>query len=311
MPLRRALVALVTLALISCLDDGVARRDGGSPRVDAAPPLRCREPWLAGFGFRRTYEVESTEADHISDYSIPLSLPTRALVAGGKLRSDGADLRVTDADGTTLPHWIEGVLPGDATRIWAKTDVTRGVNRLHVYYGSPDASGASSLSFAFLDGIVTNGNLDQGTAPWIAVRPEGGATATLEVHPGSLYVRLVRDGTGVEPAGGFCEAVTFPPGRRYQVLVDLEVLERDAAGVGIWVGGFGGARVASLSDGIGPRRGVATRAIDPGSTLLCVGGWLQPGRAVAARFSNVRVRTFAETEPVASSARAEVPRCEP
>lgn len=294
-------------SLLGGLDEGTAA-DSGAPlllppsEAEAAPVPGACGPWLVGFGFRVPFVIHSNEAVDLAGYSIELSFDTRDLVAGHKMRADGADLRVTAGDGTTVvPHWVQSGIGGEATRFWTKVDLPAGRDtRFFVYYGNDSARDVSSFRDTFVDGI-DNGRFDEGTAPWFSTSVgDAGAAATFEMGQRRAAVHFAV-GRGVSFAAGWCQAVTFPPGRRYRLTMDATVLDASWSVAAAWTGGVGGKVIWSTDNGR-PGADIDTGAIDAGSTLLCLGGATSTdsyGHSVNVEFANLRARVYAETLPVA------------
>lgn len=314
--------ALVTLAgcapLLGGLDDG-APRDGGAvdaspaaPRADVTAGDAACSAWLDGFRYRVRFDVDSAAAAR--EHSLAVSLNTRRLVAANKLRSDGADLRVTGPDGTSVvPHWIESGLGGEATIVWTKVDLAPGANGLYLYYGNLTATDTASLDETFVPNIIANAQFQSGSAPWAVEGQTNGVTPNLAIEPGRA--RVAFDGGLTEPwAVGLCQTVTFPPGDRYRLVFDNDRHDLPNARFIVWVRGVGGTRVWTSAEPVGPERGLRSDAIEPGTTRLCVGGASVPtpiviGHAVNGSFSNLRVARYAEVEPVAGMAGREETGC--
>ncbi len=107
-------------------------------------------PWLAGnFQYRvpLTIDLPTSVAD--VQYFFPLD--TATLITAGKLRADGADIRITQDDGVTpRPFWIEPPLNEARTRIWFTVPaLAAGVHRFYLYYGDSAATSASSGTDTF------------------------------------------------------------------------------------------------------------------------------------------------------------------
>jgi hypothetical protein len=90
----------------------------------------------------------------LTDYQVSMQMsggnfPTNA-------RSDGADIRFTDANGTELGYWIENWdYSGRNAKIWVKVPriPANGESKIVMYYGNPAATGASNgeATFEFFD----------------------------------------------------------------------------------------------------------------------------------------------------------------
>ncbi|HNT30360.1 MAG TPA: DUF2341 domain-containing protein, partial [bacterium] len=89
--------------------------------------------------------VDITSSSDLSDYTIKIILDTSTLISEGKLRTDCADIRVMDANGALLPHWIEtagtNTCNTSVTWLWTKMSlIPSSGTSVHVYYGNPGAA---------------------------------------------------------------------------------------------------------------------------------------------------------------------------
>jgi hypothetical protein len=300
--------------LLGGLEEGRAASydagDAGLP--EGAPDVKPAAPWLEGFAYRVAFEIDSKEASPLVGFTTRLGLATRGLVAAKKMRADGADLRVTQGDATTVaPHWIQSGLGGDATTLWAKLDLAPGPNTVFVYYGSDAAISTSDVRKTFIDGVIANPSFDNGTAPWSAVPSTSGGASTLTLHDGRASVMLTRDPSPVDASVAWCQVVELPPGRVFRLVFDATTLRINVGQISVWSGQPGGTIVWSHPMGVGRQIGVDSDRIEPGSTQVCFGASVRAytmPQAVAAEFQNVRVRLFAEHDPVAGPAGREEQR---
>lgn len=297
------------------LDEGATRAgetpvpgDGAGTDTGSSSAVVPRTDWLPGYGYRVAYEVNSNEPEPLLGYSLRLALDTRDVIRARRMRANGADLRVTRADGlTVVPHWIASALDAEATTLWAKVDLVPGRNVVFVYYGNDAAEQAASLRDTFLDGIIANPTFD-GTTPWVAAPPTNGGAASLQIHEQRASAALSRD-TGTVPSSlGWCQSVTFPPGRRYRIVFDVTAVQADRAEVAVWTGGAARTPVWLGASGSGLWRGIDTAVIEPGSTQLCLGGTALANarpQSLSVYFQNLRVRLYAASDPLAGPAGAE------
>ena len=92
-----------------------------------------------------------------TDFQVGITLNTSTLISAGKMQSDCDDIRITDANGKLLPHWIEENNPGcnqTTTKIWTKIpSISTTGNTLYVYYGNPSVSNIEKGGdvFSFFD----------------------------------------------------------------------------------------------------------------------------------------------------------------
>lgn len=94
-----------------------------------------------------------------TDYQVAVTVDTASLVTAGKVRSDGADIRLTNSVGTQLPYWIESGMNTNSTKIWVKVDSIPDGNlaspdnqtTIYLNYGDPDLTvGASDIKSTML-----------------------------------------------------------------------------------------------------------------------------------------------------------------
>jgi hypothetical protein len=125
--------------------------------------------WLTGWSYRRPVTITNTQANDLTDYQVLVTVDTASLIAAGKMKDDGGDIRFTDSDGTTLlPYWVEGPINASNTKIWVKVPQipANGTKTIYLYYGNPTAQSESNLSATMLrviNGVVLALPLDEGT----------------------------------------------------------------------------------------------------------------------------------------------------
>ncbi len=171
---------------------------------------RYIEGQLTGWSFRRPIMVTNNTATAVSDIQVKVVFDTLNLIAAGKLRSDCADIRFTDSDGTThLSYWLESGCNTTATVVWVKIPYL-GANEskiIYLYYGNPSATSASNgyTTFDFFDDFDGT-SLD--TTRWIAHQSNGSIT----LQNGTLRLYCATGGScdwwgGGTQAGVFVESV--------------------------------------------------------------------------------------------------------
>ncbi|MGH1433068.1 MAG: DUF2341 domain-containing protein [Lewinella sp.] len=157
----------------------------------------------AGWAYYQTVSIDNSLGGNLTDYQVAIELNTAALVADGKMRTDGADLRVYTTDCTLLPFWGDSLGLNTATKVWVKIpSIAAGASmEVQVYYGKADATSAADgdNTFIFFDDF-SSGTVDP--AKWETV----GEFATLEVINGSLNY----SSTGNSQASRFKFARTVP-----------------------------------------------------------------------------------------------------
>ncbi len=146
---------------------------------EASAPFRVdlmRAP-LPGWQHRRSVAVAHGGAPLLG-YAVALDLDTASLVAAGKMRPDGADIRFTDGDeATPLPHWVESGMNTTRTRVWVNvTTIPAGSKTIYLYYGNPRAApaGSGSAVFDLFDDFAGAGG------PWVEKHFDGSGSAVIE-----------------------------------------------------------------------------------------------------------------------------------
>lgn len=146
--------------------------------------------------FQPVTAANPTGADQYN-YQIRLIVNTQSLISGGKLESDGRDLRFGDDCGVqNYAYWIEDYLNTDTTVIWVRLDsiLSGATLNFSMFYGDSTASPVSSFSATFPNAIITNGS-NAVITPGVDVRwIEVGTGDTLFMAPGvvnDLHARYV------------------------------------------------------------------------------------------------------------------------
>lgn len=100
----------------------------------------------------RAIAIRNSTANPLSDYQVPMIIDTQTPIAGGRMRSDGGDIRVVDANNTPVDYWVESGLNTTATRIWVKVPaiVANGTANLTLSYGNPALASLSDPKKVFI-----------------------------------------------------------------------------------------------------------------------------------------------------------------
>jgi hypothetical protein len=109
--------------------------------------------WLTGWSYRRPVTITNTQANDLTDYQVLVTVDTASLIAAGKMKDDGSDIRFTDSDGVTLlPYWVEGPINASNTKVWVKVPQipANGTKTIYLYYGNPNAQSESSIVNTFI-----------------------------------------------------------------------------------------------------------------------------------------------------------------
>lgn len=108
-------------------------------------------------------------SEDLTDYTVLVYVNTAELIASGKMKADGSDIRFILDDNTMLNYWIDpGIqneygMNDDSTHIWVKIPQISGNSSItiNMLYGNQTASAQSNISTAFIFGDDFNdGTLD-------------------------------------------------------------------------------------------------------------------------------------------------------
>lgn len=127
--------------------------------------------WNESWNYRRSILISNPSNTNLSDFQVSVSIGTSAIIAQGRMKSDCSDIRITDASGNLLPHWIEENNPGcnsasGNTKIWVKANtISASGSTIYVYYGNASATSVENGNnvFDFFDDF-SNGSID--TSKW-------------------------------------------------------------------------------------------------------------------------------------------------
>jgi hypothetical protein len=295
-------------ALLGGLDEANTR----SGTDASAPASRCGA-WLEGFRYRVPLEARGVEA--VEKYQVKVMVDTARLVASGKMRKDGADLRITSGDGTSVvPYWIEGGIGTEATVVWTRLDLAVKATPLFLYYGQADATDRSSLSETFEQGVIDSPAFDRPEA-WPAMHigrdpftPSRTNEWSAVFGPGTATVRIVRPGAPNGAGAGICQTALFPAGSKHRLVLDTDVTLADHGGASMWLDAMNADPWKNTYGVLGVMAGVESPVIDPGVRTLCLGVRIEGGpngQAAEATYSKLRVRRWVPNEPQVAPAGAE------
>lgn len=289
------------------LEEGTERASDPTPATDAAvSPAPVCPGALAGFPYRRAITIDRADAA-VSDYTVPIVLPTEALLAQGKLRPSGADYRFTDEQGRSLPFWLEGGADGGARRALVRVDLRTQV-RAWVHYGNTNATSESQLLDAFMPGIIDDPTFARRDG-WVVQfngDPADGEPASWSTSYEDEGIRLKvsrRSGNnGTGPVA--CQTVTFPQGSRYRLVFDVAFVREGNSTVTVSVSGLGRGSVwgHSVVEGLPSLRasGEETIPFAAGTRVVCLGATVATAGGADAHFSRVRVRRILDEEATAT-----------
>lgn len=170
--------------------------------------------------YQRPITITGSTSGPLTDYSIPVTVDTAALVAAGKMKATGDDIRFTNSSGTQLPYWIQAGMNTAATTIWVKVDsipdgtlaAPNNQTTIYLHYGDFALSAASNPKTALLyyddfsaaDPGWTNANITGGVLQ-VGGNVNNGATHALAgAAPGAIYAEYdyaFGPGNGTTQAG--------------------------------------------------------------------------------------------------------------
>jgi len=151
--------------------------------------------WLTGWSHRNKITIPNNTTTDLTDFQVAIELDD-TWDGWGLVKSDGSDIRVTDAGGSTLlPHWIEEFDATNKTaRIWVRVPSipANGSVDVYLYYGNPNATDASdgSAVFEFFDDF-DGSSLD--TSKWESARWTGSGAYSASVKEGYVEIYSASD----------------------------------------------------------------------------------------------------------------------
>ena len=151
-------------------------------------PFTARAAWLDGWLYRAPVTVNNS-GSLLSDYTVNVYLDA-SNIPFTHAKPDGADLRITDSDGTSLlPFWVETWDPvAESADAWTKVpEIPAGSKTLYAYYGNASAQAESdgAETFLFYDGFEEE--YVRMNAPEPLETPSYDGSGQM-VHPDVLYI---------------------------------------------------------------------------------------------------------------------------
>ena len=102
--------------------------------------------------YSRPITITNSSTSTLTDYQVAITIDTQSLIAQGKLKADGSNLRLIGSDkATVLPYWIEvNTLNTASTKIWTKlSSLPVGDTVIYLHYGDPSLTSQSNGSQVF------------------------------------------------------------------------------------------------------------------------------------------------------------------
>ncbi len=107
-------------------------------------PSIFSQPCLTGWRYRRTIEMNNGGSS-LTNHQVSVVVNTQVLVALGKARADGGDIRFTDASGNSLSFWYDPLqYNSSSTTFWIKTNATAGSSFIYMFYGNATSPSVAS-----------------------------------------------------------------------------------------------------------------------------------------------------------------------
>ena len=145
--------------------------------------------------YRREVAISNPGGAVLTDYQVRVVLD--GTFAWSNVRSDGADVRFTTSDGTTvIPYWIETWNPLSSAIIWVKIpSIPTTGTTVYLYYGNSDAASASNAPGTFIFGA----DFEDGTVGGLTVNTAGSGYVNVPVPTSQYMYGLKVDGWTKQP----------------------------------------------------------------------------------------------------------------
>jgi len=151
--------------------------------------------------FNNTGQAAFTSGAYLFEFD------TQTPIGQSKMVFDGRDIRIADSCGQNiLPHWVEGDLNTDSTRIWVRLPALGPGDSLDLflYHGFPAAPQGASFSHTFPNALISQGNnlALQGLQQYDWFELEAGDTlfmapnSVLEIRAGRVHLDGIVMGDG-------------------------------------------------------------------------------------------------------------------
>ncbi len=105
------------------------------------------------WGYRQTIAITNSGTAQ-TDFQVPVTLNTSALITAGKMQSDCDDIRITDVNGKVLAHWIQtgtNACNSATTKIWTNVpSISITGATVFLYYGNPSATNTENGKSTFI-----------------------------------------------------------------------------------------------------------------------------------------------------------------
>ncbi len=142
------------------------------------------------YNWKYRREITVTNSGSLeNNYQINFSIDTLTLITSGKMLPEGADIRITDTDETSLlSFWVEDINT-TTTKIWVLIPtLSSGTKKIYIYYGNPNAASVSSglNTFDFYDDFE-----DGSITDWSQAAGAGGSASTTVAKNGIYSMKQI------------------------------------------------------------------------------------------------------------------------
>jgi len=195
--------------------------------------------------YTRNIVVSNSGSQDLKDYQVLVRINTQALIAEGKMQTNGRDLRFM-VNGTNIPYWIQSGINTAVTRIWLRVPniPTQGTATITMGYGNPVFGAQSNPNNVFL----LYDTFGDGQRPgWITDFSSQSPGVTVEETGGAMLIKGTANQNNMFNSFGFYlnqgapEISNLPP----DIAIDSEVdINRGTSRGKISAGGFDGTIAA-------------------------------------------------------------------
>jgi len=166
--------------------DGACWRDLTSGNC-VGPSPNCA---LVGWQYFRAITIQNPNNQSVSNYQVKIIINTQVLIAQGKMKSAGEDMRFTDKSCNLLPYWIESGINTPSTIVWVKISslCALATDTIYMWYGNAGAVSAENPAqvFDFWEDFV--GNSTGQFTPYTGASYTFPTASTIRVNAGQLYL---------------------------------------------------------------------------------------------------------------------------
>ena len=204
-----------------CLQSGRIRRfnSSGTLTYDGYSALPSTDATFnSNFSYRRAITVTSSNSYPETEINVMVEVDTAAIITAGKMNSDCSDIMLTDANGTSIPHWVaDNSCNTEKTYIWTKVPFLKnGDNNLYFYYGDGDYTSSYAGTDVFVSYFedfnnITVNDLEEG-GDLIEV-PNSRLYDNLAITPTGEILIQQNNGSTLDPST-VCQETTMVAKRR-------------------------------------------------------------------------------------------------